>query len=86
MTIPRLPPDSSSIDVTITVNERLRPYFTAWYQKFKEEGESPQKFALRNLKEAALDDYIALESGKIRKAMNEDLAADTAALLGEVND
>jgi len=59
MAIPRLAPSANPIDVTITVNVKLRPYFEIWFQRKKEAGEAPAQFALRMLKNAAMNDYLA---------------------------
>jgi len=64
VTIPRLPPAAKPLDVTITVNEKLLPYLTIWYQRKKNAGETPDQFALRVLKESALNDYLADEGKK----------------------
>ena len=49
MAIPRLPPAAAPIDITITVNERLLPYMTDWYQANKNPGESPAEFIIRGM-------------------------------------
>jgi len=59
MAISRLPAAANNIDVTVTVNRRLRPYFAVWYQRKKLDGETPEQFALRILKMAAMRDHLA---------------------------
>ena len=82
--IPRLPADANPIDVTITVNEKLRPYFEIWFQTKKEAGESPEAFALKVLKQQALNFHIsanlkveqnAIEEAKklAEQAVNDDI-------------
>ena len=85
MIIPRLPPASSSINVAITVNERLRPYFTEWFNKTKKVGESPDDFALRRLKESALLDYIKFHERQIENSLDESLTEDSNVLRSEVD-
>lgn len=63
MPIPRLPEDANPYELSVTINTKLRPYFEIWYQRKKEAGDTPEKFALRVLKTAALNDYIA-DAGK----------------------
>ena len=58
MAIPRLTPSANPYELSITVNVNLRPYFEIWYQRKKEAGDTPEQFALRALKTAALNDYI----------------------------
>jgi len=84
--IPRLPPADQSIDVTITVGKNLRPYFTFWYQRMKKDGESPQHFALRILKESALDDYIQLQASALINQTNNDVQTDIPIFTDEVQD
>lgn len=60
-TIPRLPPATSSIDITFTVNETLRPYLTEFYQATKLDGETPDQFVLRLLKNSAKGWYAQKE-------------------------
>jgi len=57
MSIPRLAPSANSLDVTVTVNEKLRPYFTQWFQATKNDGETPEQFTMRVLKGQALNFY-----------------------------
>ena len=77
MPIPRLTPSANPIDVTITVNERLRPYFEIWFQRKKLSGESPSQFALRVLKMNALNDYL----NDVGKAEVDQIEAEKAAAL-----
>ena len=71
-TIPRLPPANNPLDVTITVNVRLRPYFTEWFQQTKEPGETPEQFALRNLKFLAATWYINDKGQEQIAELNQD--------------
>jgi len=86
MPIPRLPEAAQAFTVEITVNTRLRPYFEIWYQRTKQDGETPEQFALRVLKTAALNDYIksniktetdAIAAAKVaaETALNNDIQA-----------
>jgi len=91
MPIPRLPKATNSLDVTITVNKKLLPYFQVWFQKKREPGETPEQFALRALKGAALGDYIAFEGRGVSDAIEAerlqaitDLEADANSMDGEV--
>lgn len=84
MIIPRLPPANNPLNVTITVNERLRPYFTVWFQRFKLENETPEQFALRKLKEVAMDDYIRSEAAKIQNDTNTEMVNDIQVINSEV--
>ena len=92
MVLSRLDADTKGIDVTIKVNEKLRPYFTMWYQRKKKDGETPAEFALRVLKTTALNDYISekaqTESNKIEETKNtaiQDLQTDITMLNREVD-
>ena len=92
MAIPRLPESASSIDVTITVNKKLRPYFEIWFQKKKNPGETPEQFALRVLKASALKDYVDFEApallvaiDEVRKQSADDLIQDINDMSGEVD-
>lgn len=58
MAIPRLTPSANPYELGVTINVKLRPYFEIWYQRKKQAGDTPEKFALRVLKTAALNDYI----------------------------
>lgn len=92
MTIRRLPPADKSLDVTITVNKNLLPYFTQWYQRKKLDGEKPKAFALRILKSSAISDYLS-DMGKAeinqieeKKAIAiEALHTDASTLQSEVD-
>jgi len=59
MAIPSLAPSARPFIVEVTVNVKLRPYFEIWFQRKKLDGETPEKFALRMLKNAAMNDYLA---------------------------
>jgi hypothetical protein len=92
MAIPRLPPSANPYELNVTVNIRLRPYFEIWFQRKKEPGETPEQFALRVLKTAALNDYLtdtgkaemdAIEAAK-ETAITE-LNADVTAIATEVD-
>ena len=92
MPVPRLPEATSSIDVTITVNKKLRPYFEIWFQKKRKAGETPAQFALRVLKANALKDYIEFEVPPMIIAIDEekrqsatDLVQDANSISGEVD-
>ena len=91
MAITRLAPHANSLDVNITINEQLRPYFTQWYQATKIDGDTPESFALRYLKEDAMkfflqtavkSDIDAVESAK-QTAMDA-ITADVTTLRSEV--
>lgn len=92
MALPRLPEAANPYELTVTVNVRLRPYFEIWYQRKKEPGDTPEKFALRVLKRAALNDYIE-DVGKIemaaidevRSTAIEELNSDVAVMDAEVD-
>lgn len=84
MAIPRLTPSANPYELNVTVNVNLRPYFEIWYQRKKEPGDTPEQFALRVLKTAALNDYImdnikaeqdAIEQAKLdaETAVNTDI-------------
>ena len=84
MAIPRLAPSANPYELNVTVNVNLRPYFEIWYQRKKEAGDTPEKFALRVMKTAALNDYIrdnikaeqdAIEQAKLdaEAAVNTDI-------------
>ena len=92
MAIPRLAPSANPIDVIITVNVKLRPYFEIWFQRKKLDGETPQQFGLRVLKNAAINDYLAdtaktevdvIEQNKIDALVI--LQSDTDSLSTEVD-
>lgn len=84
MIIPRLAPSNNPISITITVNERLRPYFTRWYQNLKKDNESPEEFGLRKLKESAMSDYILFHTRLIEEERDDELIADTPVIISEV--
>ncbi len=86
MIIPRLPEATSSIDVTITVGKKLRPYFTEWYQRTKLDGESPQNFVNRILKEQALSYYLRAAAGQIIDSHAAAVSADATIFESEVLD
>ena len=84
MVIPRLTASANDFNLNITVNKRLRPYFEIWFQRKKEAGETPEQFALRIMKIAALNDYLhdvaktetdAIEQAKTdaTNALNDDI-------------
>lgn len=84
MPVPRLSPSANSLTVPVTVNKRLRPYFEIWFQRKRQDGETPEHFALRMLKTAAMNDYYAdtakpeMESYEVEKiakikALQEDI-------------
>ena len=86
MALPRLVQSANDFTLTITVNKRLRPYFEVWFQQAKEAGDTPEKFALRAMKTAALNHHIqanikveqdAIEQAKIdaSDAVNADITA-----------
>lgn len=92
MTIPRLAPSATPIDVTITVNVNLRPYFEIWFQRKKEAGETAPQFGLRMLKNAAINDYLADTAKSEVDAIEQvkvdsmtDLQADATSLSTEVD-
>jgi len=58
MAIPRLPPATTPISVSLDVNAALRPYFTEFYQAKKEAGESPEQFLLRYMKESVREYWV----------------------------
>jgi len=91
MALPRLAPSAQPLDVTITVNERLRPYFTQWFQDEKQEGETPENFAIRQMKKLAMRSYITsvyeAEVLKVTQAQSlaeADLSTDIVAIETEV--
>lgn len=84
--IPRLDPAANPIDVTVTVNVRLRPYFELWFNKTKLPGETAREFALRKLKESAFRDYLGFtiqderdsieqSTEDLNTALNDDIQA-----------
>jgi len=83
--IPRLPPATTELTVSITVNEKLRPYFTEWYQRRKIDGETPTNFALRILKQAAMADYAAENLQQAQLDAIQTLQDDVEALGVEVD-
>ena len=82
--IPRLPESANSLDITITINKRLRPYFEIWYQRKKESGEAPEQFALRFLKLAALNDYVGSNVKTEADAIESATAAAKTALQDDI--
>jgi len=60
MAIPRLAPDTNPLSIEITINERLRPYFTLWYQREKKGSETPEQFAIRQMKGLAIRSYTRM--------------------------
>ena len=85
MTIPRLAESDAPIDVTITVNVRLRPYFEIWFQRKKLAGETPPQFALRMLKIAALNDYLNDSITVETDAIEQEKVDATTALNDDIN-
>ena len=84
MPIPRLAPSANPIDVTITVNVKLRPYFEIWFQRKKESGETPAQFALRMLKHAALNDHIGGTVKAETEAIEKEQSDAMVALQGDI--
>ena len=92
MTIPRLPEAANPYELNVTINVRLRPYFEIWYQTKKQPGDTPEQFALRVLKTAALNDYLS-DAGKIemdaieavKEASITELNTDVTAMASEVD-
>jgi len=84
MALPRLPADSTGIDVTLRINAKLRPYFTVWYQRKKNPGETPEQFAIRYLKAAALNDYITDVAQAEMNAAEEDKKARIEAMSTDI--
>jgi len=92
MAIPRLTESANPFELTITVNTKLRPYFEVWYQQAKEAGETPEQFAIRIMKTAALNHHIqqnikverdAIEQAKIDAA--KVVQADVESIASEVD-
>ena len=85
MAIPRLPESASPFVVEITVNVRLRPYFEIWFQREKLDGETPEQFALRMLKMAAMNDYYADVAKPAVDTIEQDKVDALTALQEDVN-
>ena len=73
MSIPRLQPSAQPLEVTITVSTQVRPYFTEWYQEAKEDEETPEQFALRHLKDSAINWYAGREISTVSNTGQDDL-------------
>lgn len=84
MAIPRLPEAANPFTLEITVNVKLRPYFEIWYQRMKRQGETPEQFAIRALKTAALNDYLQMHLPAEQQAVEEAKAAAEAAVNADI--
>ncbi len=84
MAIPRLEPSANPITVPITVNVNLRPYFEIWFQRMRQSGETPEQFALRILKTAALNDYLSMNITAETDAIEQAKTDATAALNSDI--
>jgi hypothetical protein len=73
MALPRLPASTQPYRLQVDINEKLRPYFEIWYQKTKQPSDTPQSFALRVLKVAAMNDYIQANISAEHEAMQNDI-------------
>ena len=82
MALPRLTPSANPYELNVTVNVNLRPYFEIWYQRKKEAGDTPEQFALRALKTAALNDYIK-DNIKAEQDAVEQARADAEAAVND---
>jgi len=80
MALPRLEPSANPYTTEITINVNLRPYFEIWYQRKKQAGETPQQFAIRVLKVAAINDYI-MDNIKTEQDAIEQLKVDAEQAL-----
>lgn len=92
MSIPRLDPSSNDLTISITVNKRLRPYFTNWYQADKLENDTPEEFIIRQLKINAMQWYSSEEKRPLVQAAKQtkqdevdSLELDEKALFNEVD-
>ena len=88
MAIPRLPPATTPISVSLEVNAVLRPYFTEFYKAKKEAGESPEQFLLRYMKDAVRDYWLTYSQDQIvEAAMTErrDMHADSDTFNTEIS-
>lgn len=80
MPIPRLAPATSPLDINITINTKLRPYLTQWYQDTKLEDETPEEFILRHLKGIAVNYYSRPEIRNQAITLDSDKEAEVQAL------
>ena len=74
MSIPRLPPAAAPLTVSLEIIEPDLPYFEWWYQRTRQSGDTPEIFALRNLKDQAKSEYSRFEYDKQSTALLEDIA------------
>ena len=85
MPIPRLAPSAEPFVTEITVNINLRPYFEIWFQRKKLDGETPPQFALRMLKNAAMNDYLADTAKSEVDSIEQDKVDAMTALQADAN-
>jgi len=81
----RLPADAEDTQITITVNRRLAPYYRAWFQAKKQDGDNPSKFVVRLLKPLVINWYME-DTNAVIQLNNAETFADANALSEEVDD
>ena len=76
----RLDPDTQDLTVRVVIPKELRPYFTEWYMKEKKANETPDQFALRQLKEQAIHDRV----NRVFQEQQESLGVELEAINSEM--
>ena len=79
MSIQRLAPHASDLEIAVTIPKAVRPYLTEMYQDEKEENETSDAYVLRILKERAHNFYITREAIATKTAMEAADATEEAA-------
>lgn len=88
MALPRLAPAANPYTVELTFTVNTRPYFEAWYNNEKEQGETPKAFLMRKLREQVVEDYATRNQPsrtELLKAAYLAADADRDALKTEVD-
>jgi hypothetical protein len=76
MAVTRQPPAANDFSVTLTINKGVVPYYQDFYNAFKQEGESPEDFIERNLKEQVINYHL--------NVANNELGADANTFREEI--
>lgn len=82
--ITRLPEAGEGKVITITVSKKLLPYLTEWFQDTKQDGETPEDFVLRLMKEQTKEYYINREVFQTVKTLEDQKETDLEALGADV--
>jgi hypothetical protein len=84
MPIPRLTASAKDFTYSTTINKKKRPYFEIWFQRKKQDGETPEKFSLRMLTTQMMNDYFADVAKAEMDAIEQDKVDATTALQSDI--